>query len=92
MQKGQVVAELLPHPRAVVESRTTIGEILGIQEREEEKFANSTQPLKARQDVNRRIKVARTSQGNGRQGSPRRHLRSRNAGLSRHRRTWRNST
>ena len=44
VQKGQVVAELLPHPRAVLESKTTIGEVLGILEREEEKFPNSTKP------------------------------------------------
>ena len=48
--------------------------------------------VRARQDANHRIKAAKTSQENGRQGSPRRRLRSRNAGLSRHRRTWRNST
>ena len=44
VQKGQVVAELLPHPRAVLESKTTIGEVLGIQERTEEHFPNSTRP------------------------------------------------
>ena len=44
VQKGQVVAELLPHPRAVLESNATIGEVLGIQERTEEKFPNSTKP------------------------------------------------
>ena len=61
VQKGQVVAELLLHPRAVLESKTTIGEVLGIQEREEENNPNNTRPLKARQDANRRIKAARTS-------------------------------
>ena len=48
VQKGQVVAELLPHPRAVLESKTTIGqttigEILRIEERGKENFPNSTQ-------------------------------------------------
>ena len=46
VQKGQVVTEQLPHPRAVLESKTTIGEVLGIKEREEENFPNSTQPPK----------------------------------------------
>ena len=90
VQKVQVVAELLPHPRAVLESKTTIGEVLGIQEREEENISKSTQP--ARQDANRRKRNAMTSQEIGRQGSLRRHLRSRNAGMSRHRRTWMRST
>ena len=40
VQKGQVVAELLPHPRAVIESNTTIGEVLGIQERKKEILPN----------------------------------------------------
>ena len=46
VQKGQAVAELLPHPRAVLARKTTIGEVLGIQEREKEQFSNSTQPPK----------------------------------------------
>ena len=46
VQKGQVVAELLPHPRAVLESQTTIGEVLGIEGRGKENFPNSTQPPK----------------------------------------------
>ena len=45
-QKGQVVAELLLRPRAALKSKTTAGDVLGIQEREEENFANSTQPPK----------------------------------------------
>ena len=44
VQKGQVVAELLPHPRAVLESKTTIGEVLGSQERQKERVPNSTSP------------------------------------------------
>ena len=40
------MAELLPHPRAVLESQTTIGEVLGIEERGKESFLNSTQPPK----------------------------------------------
>ena len=46
VQKGQVVAGLLPHSRAVIESKTTIGEVLGIQEREEENIPNYTPPPK----------------------------------------------
>ena len=46
VQKGQVVAELLPHPRAMLESKTTIGEVLGIEGRGNENFPNSTQPPK----------------------------------------------
>ena len=46
VQKGQVVAELLPHSRAVLESQTTIGEVLGIEERGKDNFPNSTQPPK----------------------------------------------
>ena len=40
------MAELLPHPRAVFESKTAIGEVLGIQERTEEKIPNSTKSPK----------------------------------------------
>ena len=43
-QKIQVVAELIPHPRAVLESKTTIGDVLRIQEREEEIIPNYTPP------------------------------------------------
>ena len=43
-QKGQVMAELVPHPRAVFANKTTISEVLGIQEREKEEFPNSTRP------------------------------------------------
>ena len=54
VQKGQVVAELLPHPwRSYYRTREpcsrenpTISEVLGIQEREEENISNSTQPPK----------------------------------------------
>ena len=46
VQKGQVVAELLPHPRAVLESQTTIGEVLGIEERGKENSPNPTRPPK----------------------------------------------
>lgn len=37
-----MVAELLLHSRAVIESKATIGEVLGIQERTKENFPKST--------------------------------------------------
>ena len=92
VQKRQVVAELLLYPRAVLESKTTIGEVLGIQGRQEENFLITPRCLRARQDADRRNKIARTSQKIGLQGCPRRHLRSHSAGLSRHRRMWMSST
>ena len=44
--KGKVVAELLPHPRAVLESKTTICGVLGIQEKKEENIPIYTPPPK----------------------------------------------
>ena len=44
IQKGQVVVEVLPHPRAALEIATTIGEVLGIEERQDEHFVNLTSP------------------------------------------------
>ena len=66
VQKGQVVGELLTPSGAVLESKTTIGEVLGIQEREEENFLILPSRLRARQDANRPKKNTRTSQENGR--------------------------
>lgn len=37
-----MVAELLLHPRAVFESNTTIGEVLGVQERTEKNIPSSS--------------------------------------------------
>lgn len=39
-QKGHVVAEFLPHTRAVLESKITIGEDMGVQERKAEDLSD----------------------------------------------------
>ena len=92
VQKGQVVAELLPRREPCSRAKPPSVKCSGFKKRQGKKFLNLPSRLRASQDCHRQIKRARNSQKNGRVCSLRRHHRSWSSGLSPHRRTWRTST